>query len=70
MPVGGGQRRRAELGAWAGADRGQRLLAAVQERRSVGALMAPVVGVRLPALTLLLPATVEDPDEGLKTKRC
>lgn len=42
------------------------MLAAVQEGRGVGALMAAVVGVRLPALTLLLPATMQDPDEGLK----
>lgn len=54
--------------AWAGTDRGERLLAAVQEGRGVGALMAAEVGVRLPALTLLLPATMQDPDEGLKNR--
>lgn len=67
---GGGPRRGAESGgdaARAGANGGQRLLAAVQEGRVVGALLAAVVVVRLPALTLPLPATAKDPDERLKT---
>lgn len=55
--------------ARAGADGGQSLLAAAQEGRVVGALMAAVVVVRLPALTLPLPATAKDPDERLKTNR-
>lgn len=38
------------------ADGGQRLLAAVHEGRVVGALMAAVVVVHLPTLTLPLPA--------------
>lgn len=69
---GGGPRRGAESGgdtARAGADGGQRLLAAVQEGRVVGALLAAVVVVRLPALTLPLPATAKDPNERLKTHR-
>lgn len=55
--------------ARAGTDGGQTLLAAVQEGRVVGALMAAVVVVRLPALTLPLPPTAKDPDERLKTKQ-
>lgn len=31
--------------------------------------MASVVGVRLPALTLPLPATAKDPDKRLKKKK-
>jgi len=63
-------------GVWPGsnvagavADGGQRLLAAVQEGRVVGALLAAVVTVRLPALALLLPAAAQDPDEGLQTHK-
>lgn len=65
---GGGARRWAESGgdtARAGADGGERLLAAVQEGWVVGALMAAVVVVRL---TLPLPPTAKDPDERLKTR--
>lgn len=66
--VRGPWRRGAEPGgdaAGAGADGGQRLLAAVQEGRVVGALLAAVVIIRL---TLPLPATAQDPDEGLNTQ--
>lgn len=69
--AGGGPGRGAEPGgdaARAGANGGQRLLAAAQEGRVVGALVAAVVVVRLPALTLPLPATAKDPDERLKTQ--
>lgn len=52
---------------WTWADGGQRLLAAVHEGRVVGALMAAVVVVRLPTLTLPLPAAAQDSDEGLRT---
>lgn len=53
----------------AGADGGQRLLAAVQEGGGVGALIGAVVVIRLPTLTLFLPLTAKDPDERLKTQR-
>lgn len=53
----------------AGADGGQRLLAAVQEGWIVRALMAAVVGVRLPSLALLFPLASEDPNEGLREKK-
>lgn len=62
MEFGGGA-------AGAGADGGQRLLAAVQEGGVVGALWAAVVAVRLPARTAGLPAAAQDPDEGLQTQR-
>lgn len=52
----------------AGADGGQRLLAAAQEGRVVGALMAAVAVVRLPSLALPFPLTAEDPDEGLRSR--
>lgn len=69
---GGGPWWRVESGgntSWAGADGGQRLLAAVQEGGVVGSLMGAVVVVRLPTLTLLLPLAAKDPDERLKTQR-
>lgn len=53
----------------AGADGGQRLLAAVQEGRVVGALMVAVVGVRLPPRALPFPLTSEDPDKSLSEKK-
>lgn len=51
-----------------GADGGQCLLAAVQEGRVVGTLVAAVVIVRLPPLALLFPLTVKNPNESLKTQ--
>lgn len=53
----------------AGTDGGQRLLAAVQEGRVVGALVEAVVVVRLPPLPLPLPLTAEDPNKGLRRKK-
>lgn len=51
-----------------GADGGQRLLAAVQEGRVVGTLVAAVVVVRLPPLALLFPLTAKNPNESLKSQ--
>lgn len=52
-----------------GTDGGQRLLAAVQEGRVVGALVEAVVVVRLPPLPLPLPLTAEDPNKGLRREK-
>lgn len=53
----------------AGTDGGQRLLAALQEGRVVGALMVAVVVVGLPSLPLPFPLTAEDPNKGLSRKK-
>lgn len=53
----------------AGWGRGQRLLAAVQEGRVLGALLAAIVVVRLPAPMARPPTAAKDPDEGLSTQR-
>jgi len=51
-----------EPAAWTGTDGGQGLLAATQEGRGVGPLVAAVgIGRR----TLPLPPTPQDPNEGL-----
>lgn len=54
--------------AGAGADGGESLLAATEEGRGVRALLGAVVVVGMPALMLLLPATPQDPDKGLRAQ--
>lgn len=68
VSVGAGRVEPGGHAAGAGADGGEGLLAAAEEGGGVGALLAAEVVVGLPALVLPLPATPEDPDEGLQAQ--